>query len=201
MEDLVKRQEIPDVALFSLTSENSYAGLGNDFHLKAWCGVVVSDTMEDIRSMLLANAADEESAIQIFNAEWDLIIHNFEKGDFPQLEKQLTQTAEQLREIPLKHPPESVPTISLVGEIFVRRDELSRQYLTERLAKKDSPPSVRPLPSGHSIPIIWWTKGLLIIACQYGKNYRLYLKKCIWLDIQSVSNRYWQTRGWLMQSP
>ncbi len=136
MEDLVKRQEIPNVALFSLTSENSYAGLGNDFHLKAWCGVIVSDTMEDIRSMLLANAVDVESAIQIFDEEWDLILGEFENGDFPQLEKQLTQTAEQLREIPLKHPPEAVPTISLVGEIFVRRDELSRQYLTERLAKK-----------------------------------------------------------------
>jgi len=136
MEDLVRRQEIPNVALFSLTSENSYAGLGNDFHLKAWCGVVVSDTMEDIRSMLLANAVDAESAIQIFNKEWDLIIRKFEKGNFPELEKQLTQTAEQFREIPLRHPPEAVPTISLVGEIFVRRDELSRQYLTERLAEK-----------------------------------------------------------------
>jgi predicted CoA-substrate-specific enzyme activase len=135
MEDLIKRQEIPDVALFSLTSENSYAGLGNDFHLKAWCGVIVSDTMEDIRSMLLANAVDVESAIQIFNKEWDLIVRKFERGDFSQLETQLTHTAEQLREIPMKLPPKEVPTISLVGEIFVRRDELSRQYLTERLAE------------------------------------------------------------------
>ena len=136
MEDLVKRQEIPDVALFSLTSENSYAGLGNHFHLKAWCGVVVSDAMEDIRSMLLANAVDVESAIHIFNREWELIIRKFEKGDFSQLEKQLARTAEQFCEIPLKHPPQEVPTISLMGEIFVRRDELSRQYLTERLAEK-----------------------------------------------------------------
>ena len=36
----------------------------------------------------------------------------------------------------MKHPPKEVPTISIVGEIFVRRDELSRQYLTERLAEK-----------------------------------------------------------------
>ena len=136
MEDLLKRQEIPDVALFSLSSENSYAGLGNDFHLKAWCGVVVSDIMEDIRSMLLTNAVDVESAIRIFNEEWELILRNFEKGNFPRLEKQLAKTAEQFREIPLKHSPEAVPTISLVGEIFVRRDELSRQYLTERLAEK-----------------------------------------------------------------
>jgi len=136
MEDLVRRQEIPNVALFSLTSENSYAGLGNDFHLKAWWGVIVSDVMEDIRSMLLANAVDVESAIKTFNEEWELIVDKFEKGDFSQLETQLFQTTQRIREIPLKRPPEAVPTVSLVGEIFVRRDALSRQYLTERLAKK-----------------------------------------------------------------
>jgi predicted nucleotide-binding protein (sugar kinase/HSP70/actin superfamily) len=110
--------------------------MGNDFHLRAWCGVVVSDIMEDIRSMLLANAVSDESAIQIFNDEWKLIINAFVEKDFLTLEKQLFQTAGRFREIPLKRPPEAVPIISLVGEIFVRRDGLSRQYLTERLAEK-----------------------------------------------------------------
>ena len=73
MEDLVRRLEIPNVAIFSLTSENSYAGLGNDFQLKVWWGVIVSDVMEDIRSMLLANATDTQEAIRIFNEEWSMI--------------------------------------------------------------------------------------------------------------------------------
>ena len=38
--------------------------------------------------------------------------------------------------IDLKNPVNTVPTISLAGEIFVRRDAISRQYLTERLAEK-----------------------------------------------------------------
>jgi len=136
MEDLVKRLKIPDVAIFSLTSENSYAGMGNDFQLRAWCGVVVSDIMEDIRSMLLANALSVESAMEIFNNEWDLIIDAYGEKDFSTLENQLVRTAEAIRKIPLKRPQETVPVISLVGEIFVRRDGLSRQYLTEQLAKK-----------------------------------------------------------------
>jgi predicted CoA-substrate-specific enzyme activase len=136
MEDLVKRLEIPDVAIFSLTSENSYAGMGNDFHLRAWCGVVVSDIMEDIRSMLLADAVSVESAMKIFNNEWNLIINAFGEKDFSPLENQLVRAAERIREIPLRHPVEAVPVISLVGEIFVRRDGLSRQHLTEHLAKK-----------------------------------------------------------------
>ena len=135
MEDLVKRLKIPDVAIFSLSSENSYAGMGNDFHLRAWCSVLVSDIMEDIRSMLLANAVSVESALQIFNSEWESITNTLGEKDFLPLENQLNRTAKRLREIPLRRPPETVPVISLVGEIFVRRDGLSRQYLTERLAK------------------------------------------------------------------
>jgi predicted nucleotide-binding protein (sugar kinase/HSP70/actin superfamily) len=136
MEDLIKRQEIPDVALFSLTSENSYAGMGNRFQLKLWWGIVVSDIMEDIRSMILANAVDIIAAIKIFEKEWKFIIDEFEKGKFSRLETQLSKTAQRIRRIPMKRPSEEVPTISLVGEIFVRRDPLSRQYLIERLAEK-----------------------------------------------------------------
>ena len=136
MEDLIKRQEIPDVALFSLTSEKSYAGMGNRFQLKLWWSIVVSDIMEDIRSMILANAVDIEAAIKIFEKEWKFIIDEFEKGDFSRLETQLSKTAQRIRRIPMKRPSEEVPKISMVGEIFVRRDPLSRQYLIERLAEK-----------------------------------------------------------------
>jgi predicted nucleotide-binding protein (sugar kinase/HSP70/actin superfamily) len=59
-----------------------------------------------------------------------------EKGEYESLLEQLARTADCFRDIPLKRPPETVPVITLAGEIFVRRDALSRQYLTERLAKK-----------------------------------------------------------------
>ena len=39
-----------------------------------------------------------------------------------------------LRGIALKRPVPEVPVVTLAGEIFVRRDALSRQYLTESLA-------------------------------------------------------------------
>ncbi|MBW2199993.1 MAG: activase [Deltaproteobacteria bacterium] len=136
MEDLVKRLRIPNVALFSLSSENSYAGLGNDFYRKAWWGIVVSDVMEDIRSMMLANAVDVETAMDIFNEEWALVLAELERGSLAPLEKQLVRTAERFSRIPRKRRIEEVPTISLTGEIFVRRDSLSRRYLMEYLAER-----------------------------------------------------------------
>jgi predicted CoA-substrate-specific enzyme activase len=136
MEDLIKRLEIPDVALLSLTSENSYMGMEKGFERKAFWAIIISDVMEDIRSMILANATDTDSAMQTFDTELTLISGKLERGNFSQLAKQLAQTADRLGEIPVKRPSGEVPVISLTGEIFVRRDPLSRQFLIERLAEK-----------------------------------------------------------------
>ncbi|MFZ5572287.1 MAG: acyl-CoA dehydratase activase [Thermodesulfobacteriota bacterium] len=136
MEDLIRRLGLPDVTLFSLTSENGYAGMGNQVQLRAWWGVIVSDVMEDIRSMLLADAVNPREAEICFETEWRSVLDCLEKGDFRFLEDRLKLTAARFREIPMKQPPETVPTIFMAGEIFVRRDAISRQYLTEKLAEK-----------------------------------------------------------------
>ncbi len=134
MEDLIARLGIPDVAMFSLTSENSYGGMGNDFHKKGWWGVVISDVMEDIRSMILANALDRDSALDLFEKEWSLILNELGNGDFTSLRKKLKESCGNFKALPMKLLPDEVPRISLVGEIFVRRDSISRQNLTEKLA-------------------------------------------------------------------
>jgi len=136
MEDLVRRLELTDVALFSLNEDSAYTDLGNDFHKKGWWAVVVSDVLEDIRSMLLTNASDIEAALDIFEVEIANTLKALEKGSFPQIESQLRNTADRLSRIRLKRPVAEVPTILLTGEIFVRRDALSRQNITEKLAAK-----------------------------------------------------------------
>ena len=171
MEDLIKRQEIKDVALFSLTSENSYAGLGNDFHLHLWWGVVVSGIMEDIRSMLLANADDTKAASRIFNEEWEKILNKLGKGNFSELEEQLVRTSDRFRRISLRHPPQEVPLIALVGEIFVRRDGISRQYLTERLAEKGFATICAPIAEWLIYSDYLVEKGL--VDCRLSKTEKL----------------------------
>ena len=136
MEDLIKKRAIEDVALFSLHSEDGYGGLDSRVHHKGWRSVVIADVMEDIRAMLLANAADPEKALVRFDSEWVLLIQAIKSGRPGAVEHQLDCAAEKLKEIELRQPVEAVPVISLVGEIFVRRDGISRQYLTERLAQR-----------------------------------------------------------------
>ncbi len=136
MEDLIKKRQIPDTALFSLTSENSYSGFDAKFHKVAWSAVVIADVMEDIRSMLLANARDRDRAIEAFDSEWRKILKALGNADISGIERAVDAAAVHFSGIPMKRPPEEVPVISLIGEIFVRRDSLSRQYLTERLADR-----------------------------------------------------------------
>ncbi|MBF0224249.1 MAG: activase [Desulfobacterales bacterium] len=136
MENLMRKLEIHDVALFSLTSENSYAGLGNKFYLRSWWAVLISDAIEDIRSMLLTNSKNVEYAMDVFEREWALILASLEFFDFEGIERQLYSSAKKFAQIPMKIPVEEVPVISLAGEIFVRREGLSRQFITERLAKR-----------------------------------------------------------------
>jgi predicted CoA-substrate-specific enzyme activase len=136
MEDLIRRQQIPDVALLALSSDNSYIGMDKNFERHAWWAVIVSDVMEDIRAMLLANAVDPPAALEVFEEGWREIMAAMERADFKFLKRRLAACAERLRQVPLKRPTAQVPTVSLTGEIFVRRDSLSRQFLTERLAEK-----------------------------------------------------------------
>jgi predicted CoA-substrate-specific enzyme activase len=134
MEDLVKKLALPDVALFSISSDNGYAGFDSHFHQRCWWAVVVSDVIEDIRSMLLANATDPPAAAAQLVHQWQNVLNVLENGDFDALASVLRAVAAVLRKIPLKRPVDQVPVIALVGEIFVRRDAISRQYITEKLA-------------------------------------------------------------------
>ena len=86
--------------------------------------------------MILANAVDTNTAIAVFDAEWQRVINELEKGDLRSISDQLEKSAFLLSLIPMKRPVHEVPVILVTGEIFVRRDGLSRQYLTERLARK-----------------------------------------------------------------
>ncbi|RTZ96870.1 MAG: activase [Deltaproteobacteria bacterium] len=136
MEDLISRLEIPDVAMLSLSAENSYLGMADDFNKWGWFAVIVSDMMEDIRAMLMANAKQPDAAMDLFEQEWGHIRNSLARDDFSRFEKQLAETSLKFRNVALKRPVEEVPIIALTGEIFVRRDGLSRQHITEHLARQ-----------------------------------------------------------------
>lgn len=136
MEDLIRRLGLPDVAVFSLTSDNTYSTMGRGFdNRKAWAAIVLGDLMEDVRAMLLANAVDPVSAREMFDPAFASLLNALVRGGFSDLQRELAYQIRRLSAIPAKQPYHEVPKILLTGEIFVRRDEFSRQQLTEHLAE------------------------------------------------------------------
>ena len=97
---------------------------------------MISDVIEDIRSMLMTAARDRDEAVALLETQWLAILFELEYGSFKSIEAQLARTAERLAAIPLRTPADDVPRICLTGEIFVRRDDLSRQNLTTVLADR-----------------------------------------------------------------
>jgi predicted nucleotide-binding protein (sugar kinase/HSP70/actin superfamily) len=93
--------------------------------------------MSDIYSAVLTNAIDTDSAMNIFMEEYGEIIKALEKGsDFKELTKVLEAVSKNLKKIPMKRSIEETPFVLLTGEIFVRNDDISRQFIVEKLARK-----------------------------------------------------------------
>lgn len=145
LKDLIKKRQIPDAAILSLSSGASYSGFGKDFQKRIWIGTLVSDVFEDIRSMILANTRNPDAGIKLLEKQWRQVLEGLENDTIRQLMKRFEKCAAALGEITVKKPLKEVPVISLVGEIFVRRDSLSRRYLTRRLARQGFAVSCAPV--------------------------------------------------------
>ncbi|MCX7725897.1 MAG: acyl-CoA dehydratase activase [Chitinispirillaceae bacterium] len=147
LENLIEKEEIENAAVLTLTDENSYAGLGSNVLLKVWQSVVVSDVFNDIRSVLSVAAKNREEALQTLEKMWQELLIWFEGKLTISLEALLTSIANRLKNIPLLYNPEELPAVSIVGEIYVRREEFSRKNIVDYL--EDHGFIVRVAPVGE----------------------------------------------------
>jgi predicted nucleotide-binding protein (sugar kinase/HSP70/actin superfamily) len=132
--DLLEKQEIPNVAVLSLTTENGYAGLGDRFAVAAWRGMIIGDLFDEMYSTILAGAVDPQEGLAVLEHQHQALLEVIHRG-WPAVARQLARTAKKLAQIPLKKPYPEIPKLSLTGEIYVRRDPISLQGLVERLAR------------------------------------------------------------------
>lgn len=135
-ENLLRKMGIKNVALLTLSSGNSYGGLGISFTRRTWQALVISDVLEDIRNALLALAVDRKKALAVFDRLTGGIIDSIEKDGWKELKKKLNKAAAELSKMSLKQTLDETKKVALVGEIYVRRDSFSRQYLVEKLAAR-----------------------------------------------------------------
>jgi len=144
-ENLLRKMGITNVALLTLSSGNSYGGLGTRYTRRAWQAVVINDVAEDIRSALLALAVDRDKALGTFNRLMEGIIESIAADSWKSVKQKLGLAAAELSAIPLRQPLDEARKVALIGEIYVRRDGFSRQYLVEKLAARGIVTRVAPV--------------------------------------------------------
>ncbi len=179
MNDLIRRQKLRDVALMSLSAENSYLDIGTSQGItrNIFTGIILADIMQDIYSVILANAVDLKDARDRFEAGWDRIIRLLEKNiPFKDLIPILKKIAQDLSCIKVHRKLEATPTVLLSGEIFVRNDNLSRQFIVEKLAENGFATKVASL-----VEWIYYTdwcclKGLGRESESLKKRFSIYLR-------------------------
>ncbi len=144
LQSLVERMKLRNVAILTLSSENGYGGLSAGLELRIWWAMVIADIMNDIRNVIRAIAVDQETGMKLFQHEWRRLLDAL-KGGWRDLTRTMRMVAHHLGQIRLQVPLAEAKKISLVGEIFVRSDDISRQHIVEKLAQKGYVVRVAPL--------------------------------------------------------
>ncbi len=133
LEYLIEKNQLPNAAVLPITDENGYGGMGTKTLLKGWQAIVISDIFSDIRSILSVAAVSRQAALDELEEIWKEILSYFEGRLSVRLSSLLSMAANRLSRIKLKKNPEKVPVVSLIGEIFVRKDEFSRKNIVDYL--------------------------------------------------------------------
>ena len=144
MIDLIRKQKIKNVTFLSMSSKDGYAGLGNKFVMLTWNAIIISDIFEDIHNAMMVIAEDPEQAHQQLMVIWKEVIIGLEGGAKP-FRQAIIQAAKDLKNIPQAIALEEVPQILIVGEIYVRKEGISRRWLPERLAQSGIVSHVAPI--------------------------------------------------------
>ncbi|ABQ46462.1 putative CoA-substrate-specific enzyme activase [Thermotoga petrophila RKU-1] len=123
------RNNVRNVTLFGLNSENAYAGLGIAFRIRAWLAVVVSDVFFDVERAVMTLARDKEEARKVLEGCREKILISLANDSLRDFFKTLDEVSKILSGVEMIMDYEKAPKVLLTGEIYVRRDEFSRKYL------------------------------------------------------------------------
>lgn len=134
LDRVIRRNRLENAAVISLSDENGYRGLGMRFVMHLARAFMIGDLVEDACNALLALAEDPGAAEDILVTEWRKVLEAMQAGKDPV--PRVREMAACIGAIPLKRSLRDAPRVLLTGEIYVRKDDLSRQRLAARLAAK-----------------------------------------------------------------
>ena len=142
---MLERLGIDNVTTLSLTSENSYGGLGTRTTIRAWQALVIGDVLSEIYSALLVLGRDREESLALYHKICHNVTQALSQKSYNGVRRELERAAGELSGLKKRAKLKDVPTVTLLGEIYVRNDSFSRQNLVEYLAEEGIITRVAPL--------------------------------------------------------
>lgn len=136
LERIVESEQIRNVAMFTLISQEGYLGLSTNFLKRSVEAIILNDVLEDVRSGILSNAIDPEKGLEIFYRQFQHLVNTF-SNHYENLFSELKRFSNYI----LKHIPSRIPVsesryIALTGEIFIRHNQFAHKKLNHYFAKR-----------------------------------------------------------------
>ncbi len=141
----LRQNNIEDVALLSLSSENAYGGLGIGFTLRAWIAILISDLYSNIERSLMALHPDRKLAAEMIQRHEQKIINSLRLSNLKGIFNTLEEISQELMSLNLAEKYSQAPKILLTGEIYVRWDEFSRRKIEELFASEKMILQISPI--------------------------------------------------------
>ena len=136
LRNLIMRKKLNNVAVLPLMNEDGLAGLGPKFALRGVQTLLAADVLDDIRSGIMAHAQNPEVGLKIFCEEFETL-KSAEETNPDGIFRSLKTFAENIQaKVPSAKNIKDAKYIALVGEMFVRRDHFSHNYLNKQFAEK-----------------------------------------------------------------
>jgi predicted CoA-substrate-specific enzyme activase len=136
MQNVVERLRLRNIAFLNLSQEDGYKGFRLDTLMRIWQALLIADTCEEIYAAILVCAEDRDSALRAYRGFTEEILKSIEKDSWGKLLGLLKTGATKLAEIPRGSNFHSTAKVSLINEMYVRRNDFARQHIVERLAEK-----------------------------------------------------------------
>jgi predicted nucleotide-binding protein (sugar kinase/HSP70/actin superfamily) len=135
LSQMIEQLKLPNVTQMVLMNEDGFAGLGNEWSLRAVQALIISDVLEDIRSGIMAYAVDSENGIEIFDEEFNKL-----ENDFANNPKEIYNLIEKFalsikNRVSAKDIPANFKQIAMIGEIFCRKDVFAHKWLNKYFAE------------------------------------------------------------------
>ena len=184
MDELIRKQKLKNIGVYTLSDENMYEGLGSKFDKRGYIALLIGDVIQNIFHSIQTIAVDKEKATLILEDEWSKIVLAIERNDQDELFEQLESTAVNLSDIKRKYNYHEVAKVAVIGEIFVRNDEFSRVDLLNTLYERNIIPKVAPITEYVHYSNYLIEKGLTTQSFSLKEKLKFNIRKHVQLHIE-----------------